>query len=541
MMRKIFNFFINNSKKQKKAIISFVILSFFYSLLSLLGPYISGSFIDALVAMKTYNELLVYCASFSLISITGITLSYISNMVYIRIYTKVNNHMINNSIKELMVAAYPALESYDKAYLAQLISNDTSIITKFSLTCMKNSLVNIIQFLVPIFILFSINIYIGILLFGLSIIYFITYILFKNPLYNSNLMFKNSQSKYFNGIFERINNIKFIRLNSLYNYFDRRFYKIFDIFYKDSINFQKVSFCFASIDQIIMLIAQIILYILGGYLVIDKEITIGEFSIIITYFNMVIIAIRYFFSLAQETQGAYVSLGRINSITEIPKSIIGKRTLNTLENIIFEKFSIEINNKKIINNFSYTFKSGVIYGIKGVNGSGKSTLLQSILGVYNNYKSGQLIINNIDILDIDNLDFCSKYTAYLEQDIILTDDTLKSNILFGNKDIIPNKYCAYNLLEIDQIVSKLPNGIDTKIGDQNANLSGGEKQRIAIVRTLLKDRKIILLDEPSSALDNMMCNQLLKILKNEKSKDKIILIATHDNNVLGICDEIIEV
>lgn len=540
-MRRIFKFFIKNSRKQKKAIFVFVILSFFYALLSLLGPYISGSFIDALVAMKTYNELLVYCAIFSLISIIGIALSYINNMVYIRIYTKVNNYMINNSIKELMSASYLDLESYDKAYLAQLISNDTSIITKFSLTCMKNSLVNIIQFLVPVIILFSINIYIGILLSGLSIIYFITYVLFKNPLYNSNLKFKNSQSEYFNSIFERINNIKFIRLNSLYNYFGKRFFHVFDVFYKDSINFQKVSFCFASIDQIIMLIAQIILYILGGYLVIDKEITIGEFSIIITYFNMVIIAIRYFFSLAQETQGAYVSLGRINSIHTIPKSMNGKKAINTLENIVFENFSIEINNKKIINNFSYTFEKGVIYGIKGVNGSGKSTLLQSILGVYNNNKYGRLIINNIDILDIDNLDLCSQYTAYLEQDIILTDDTLKNNILFGNEDIIPNKYFAYDLLEIDQIVSKLPNGLDTKIGDQNANLSGGEKQRIAIVRTLLKDRKIILLDEPSSALDNKMCNQLLEILKNEKSRDKIILIATHDKNVLGICDEIIEI
>lgn len=540
-MKKIFEYFLFNSKTQKKAIILFVFLSFLYSILSLLGPYISGTFIDALVEMKTYNELLVYCIIFSLISILGILLSYITNMVYIRIYTKVNNHMINNSVNTLISVSYPELESYDNAYLTQLISKDTSIIARFSLTVMKNCLVNIIQFIVPLVILFIINIYIGMLLFCLSLVYFITYVLFKNPLYNNNLKFKNYQSQYFNSIFERINYIKFISLNSLLNYFDKRFSKSFDIYRNASISFQKVSFCFASIDQIIMLIAQIILYVLGGYLVIDKKISIGEFSIIITYFNMVIISIRYFFGLAQETQDAYVSLGRVESINGIPKNISGEKKVKKVENINFMHLSIEMNNIKIIDDFSYLFKSSKIYGIKGINGSGKSTLLQSILGIYNNYKSGQIIIDDFDISEIDKLDLCSNFIAFLEQEIVLIDDSLKNNLVFGNTEYNLDEYYAYNLLNISQIVSKLSNGIDTKIGEQNANLSGGEKQRIAILRTLLKDKKVILLDEPTSALDNCMRNQLIKILKKEKSKGKIIIIATHDDDILKICDEIIRI
>lgn len=187
--------------------------------------------------------------------------------------------------------------------------------------------------------------------------------------------------------------------------------------------------------------------------------------------------------------------------------------------------------KKIINNFSYSFSCGKIYAISGKSGSGKSTLL-SIIAKLITY-DGKIFYNNINIKEIK--DFTFKYISFVLQSYQLFDKlTAFENVCLNhyliNKNVL--KYKISTLFEVFKIKECLYEKV--------SKLSGGQKQRVAIIKALIKDSKILLLDEPTSALDSNTANILFDYLNNIK-ENKIIILVSHDQKLINKCDEIINI
>ncbi|GFR34195.1 ATP-binding cassette domain-containing protein [Thermobrachium celere] len=132
--------------------------------------------------------------------------------------------------------------------------------------------------------------------------------------------------------------------------------------------------------------------------------------------------------------------------------------------------------------------------------------------------------------------------AVVEQEPTLLSSSIKNNILFGvSQNKIKNQDINYwfKKFNLYDFIIGLPNHYDYNIGENSKNISGGQKQKLAIIRALLKRPQIIILDEPTSSLDKIGKNVLIEILQNIK-KDRIIIIITHDNDIFKICDEVIE-
>ena len=183
--------------------------------------------------------------------------------------------------------------------------------------------------------------------------------------------------------------------------------------------------------------------------------------------------------------------------------------------------------RKVVNRFSYTFTKGKIYSIVGPSGCGKSTLLSIISGNLKNY-SGKVIFNNHNIKKMKNYTFNDVGFVYQSYQLIDNLTTYENAILpfiLTNKEINNIKV---NVLFKEFNIYHLK---DNKVKD----LSGGEKQRIAIVKTLLKNPKILLLDEPTSALDKETALLFVEHL-NKIKKDKIIIMVTHDERLANSCD-----
>lgn len=189
----------------------------------------------------------------------------------------------------------------------------------------------------------------------------------------------------------------------------------------------------------------------------------------------------------------------------------------------------------VIDDFSYMFESGKIYGIIGASGSGKSTLL-NMIGKLDNPTEGKIVYYYND-----EIDKRSKTLLYRNRISYL----FQNYALIDNKTVKQNLDIAFEYMKIknkDEVMEKalekvgLHNCLNMKI----FTLSGGEQQRVALARILLRNNDIILADEPTGNLDHLNARIIFNIFEELKQQGKTIIIATHDMGFLDICDKKIE-
>lgn len=210
-----------------------------------------------------------------------------------------------------------------------------------------------------------------------------------------------------------------------------------------------------------------------------------------------------------------------------------------------KKYNIGKANEIIaLSNISLEINDGEMVAIVGASGAGKSTLLNQIALLDDSDKlNGEIIIDGKNIKEVDKdkrNKFRVQHLGYIVQDFALIDDyTVYENIelalLFSGKKYIKK--------EIDVLILTTCKNlhIDKYIDTLIKNLSGGEKQRVAIARTLVTNVKNILADEPTGQLDKKTSNEIINILKNLKKDGKSIIIVTHNDEIAKVCDRIIHI
>ena len=279
--------------------------------------------------------------------------------------------------------------------------------------------------------------------------------------------------------------------------------------------------------------------ILGGYLMYHNRITVGTAIIIIQLSTHIVGPVKTSISLINQIKSVSLIAKKIEDILKSSSEDIEE---NNLENF---KNCIEINNltfsyneeRKALDNINLVFEKNKKYAIVGESGCGKSTLIKLLMRYYNDYE-GSIKIDDNDLKSIYSSDLY-KNMSMIQQNVFMFDDTIKENIkLFANySDEKVIKACKrsgiYNLIE------RLPKGIDSLVGENGSKLSGGEKQRIAIARSLINDTQILILDESTSALDNETAYNLESSLL--ELDDLTLIVVTHKliKNILLNYDEII--
>lgn len=218
------------------------------------------------------------------------------------------------------------------------------------------------------------------------------------------------------------------------------------------------------------------------------------------------------------------------------------KRLNNFHSIEFKDVSFKYdtkNSEKIIfKDLNLKIMANQFIGIKGISGSGKSTFIDLFTNLIQP-DNGKIIINedlNIEDLGVN----WRKKIGYVTQQSFLIDDTIKNNITFGEKldESKIKKVIKFSFLEKDIEMMKI--GLDTRVGENGNNLSGGQIQRLMLARSIYNDRQILILDEPTSSLDKKNENDFFEYLNTLKSKYTIILIS-HEDKHFRNCDKIFEV
>lgn len=230
---------------------------------------------------------------------------------------------------------------------------------------------------------------------------------------------------------------------------------------------------------------------------------------------------------------------RLEDIMSIKEETVGSTLINRVDEIKIENVYFSIFNKPILANLNLDFKKGHIYIIKGKNGAGKSTLVKLITGIYIDEFNGKVLYNDIPIQNINMYEARRNQIGILEQEPFLFDDSIRYIISLGDENYDQSTFLKLSeQLNLNDFWNKQLHGLESQVGENATAISGGEKQKIAILRAFLKNPNVIILDEPTSALDSASIEGLKGLILEAKS-NKIIVLITHETSLDDLADKII--
>ena len=312
--------------------------------------------------------------------------------------------------------------------------------------------------------------------------------------------------------------------------------------YELAANKSRHSLSLLNIAQIIVIMSGItIMLVMTAFGIRSNDISIGGFVVINAYMLQLYQPLNFLGSVYREIQQSLVDMENMFNLLDEKSKVkdsLKQLKINSKTEIKFSNISFGYDERRtVIKDISFEVPNGKKVAIVGPTGAGKSTISRLLFRFYDP-TNGSIYINDENINSISQHSL-RKIIGVVPQDTVLFNDTIHYNISYGDpkasEDDIIN---AAKNADIHNFVISLPDGYETIVGERGLKLSGGEKQRVAIARTFLKNPKILFFDEATSALDSSTEKEIQKNLEN-MSKDKTTLIISHRLSTAAYADNII--
>lgn len=509
-----------------------------FSVLSIFIALIGKQLIDNLLTMNSsviIKAIVISISAYIVGAILGFFTSYLERYVIDKFKIKLQIAFYDNMQRSEFIF-FSNLSSGDVYYR---MFTDIGTMVDFYLNLLITIPIKLIVFIIACGIMFSWSYQLTLAIIGLVLLQLIVMLIFRKPIKKRAEIALESEQSLISKINEDVLKSDICRSLALEEYNLKQIDSFFEISRKNKLKSAKVSLLYSSIVGLTSQIINICLLLLGIYFIYNESMTIGMLMGISMLAGYIYQPLNDFFRMIISYQPTIVSFNRFNEFNS-------KLDTNRLSgNNEFIRGSINLNNiyfgysnNLVINNFSALINDGAITLLRGDNGTGKTTIMRLLTRALNPM-SGNITIAGSDIKNIMYEDYRKNVIALCSTPILLN-GSLRENINAGMDfsddeimDVI-EKCC------LTGVVSKLNDGLDTKLGITGSGLSQGEMQKLSLARVLIRTPQILILDEPISHIDEQSVEDILNVLSDyNKNKDKIIIIISHDNRTEQIADYII--
>ena len=310
---------------------------------------------------------------------------------------------------------------------------------------------------------------------------------------------------------------------------------------KQNIIVSEIESRFMPLAQLFMMISFTIALLYGGYLVSTGAIQVGDVIAFQVYMGAIMWPMFMIGDIITNYKRGKVATERINEVLKHDDEIErdGTKVLETIESIQFIDFNFTYPGEvtPLLKEINLTLHKGETLGIVGKTGSGKTTLLMQLLHQFP-YRGEKLLINGEPLIEYEPQSVAG-HLAYVPQEHTLFSRTIRENMLFGKEDATDEEiWEALTLASFDGDVKRMPDGLDTMVGEKGVSLSGGQKQRLSIARAFLRNRECLILDDALSAVDAKTEREIIAHLQEERG-GCMNIISAHRLSAIRHADEII--
>lgn len=336
-------------------------------------------------------------------------------------------------------------------------------------------------------------------------------------------------SEYLHGVIQ-------IKINRKEKFFLDNFGRTIDEYTQSAKEIKKYTAISYGVGGFIRTLLPISVLIFGAILIIRGKLLLGYLFAFYSYLDYLYEPMK---NLSDWYTGLNVSIGMSDRVLNFLEYDLEEDTglkIKGIKTLEFKDVSFTYDGKKqVLNNMNFKLESGDIVGIIGPSGSGKSTIIDIILKIWDTY-SGEVLINEVELKDINRASYY-EHLSLVEQEPFIFRDTILRNIQFEDNKINEK---VLKMSEISEMVENKKDKLNHSLTTRGGNLSGGEKQRIALARALYTDADILILDEFTSALDNETEEKIVKNIEKLRDEGKIVIIITHRKSPLSITNKIID-
>lgn len=435
------------------------------------------------------------------------------------------------------------MKFYSMRDTGEIISrfNDASsirdIVSEASLTIMMDTIMAVVGAVV----LFNSNKLLFLISVVMLILYGIIVFIYNKPIKKINRKIMEMNSKVTSQFIETINGIETIKAFNQEENEKEKTDKLYRKFLKRVFNGGVLSLSQQTVTMFVAVVGELVILWVGAMYVIKGELTIGElitFNALLGYF---IEPIKNLINLQPSIQTAVVAADRLGEILDIApeySSEQGKANNKIeFEKILISNLDFRYGTRDLVlKNINLEILCGEKIAFVGESGSGKTTLAKLFIRLYEQEK-GSIKFDSCDIREF-SINQIRNSVSYISQNTFLFSGTIKENLLFGNSNTNDNDLSRVcKMCELEEYINSLPLKYNTRIEENGKNLSSGQKQRLAIARALIKNPKILIMDEATSNLD-YITEKTIENTINKFSANMTTIIIAHRLSTIKDCDKI---
>ncbi|MCH7484949.1 MAG: ABC transporter ATP-binding protein [Chloroflexi bacterium] len=289
-------------------------------------------------------------------------------------------------------------------------------------------------------------------------------------------------------------------------------------------------------------ISQLVILSFGGYLVLEGQLTAGEFVAFFQYLNMLIFPVQSLGELVPSGQRAMTSAARVWNVLRQRPTVAGTPHAGPMPegkgDLVFEDVQFAyLEGYPVLRDFNLRIPAGSSVALVGPTGCGKTTVAKLLPRFYE-VQSGQILIDGANIRDI-RIDDLRRNVGLVFQDTFLFSDSIRNNIAYGNVDASDDEIeRAAKVAQASEFIERLPDGYDTVVGEQGFSLSGGQRQRVAIARAVLMQPRVLILDDATSSLDARMEDEIRDALRRVM-EGRTTIIISHRLSTIALADQVV--
>lgn len=474
--------------------------------LPLIVRYITDAVIED-IALLTTRTILTIGASYLVLRIIDALANYYMASVGHIMGTKMETSMRRDLFNHLQKLSYSYYDDTKVGTIMSRITSDLFDVTEFAHHCPEEFFIAGIKIIVSFTILCFVNVPLTLLLFAVIPVMALCLNYFKKRMKEGFRQSRVVVGELNSQIEDSLLGIRVVKSFANEPIEEKKFKKGNEKFLEIKSKVYKYMGSHSSINRASEGLMYIVIVVAGAFFLVKGKIEAPDYIAYLLYIGTLLTSIRKIIDFAEQFQRGMTGIERFNEIMDTEPTICNKENAKELVvtdgTIDFKNVSFRYSEEteEILSDVSISITSGESVALVGPSGGGKTTICNLIPRFYE-ATEGSITIDGTDIRDV-TLKSLRENIGIVQQDVYLFSGTVRENIEYGKPGATDEEiWEAARLAGADEFIKKLPDGIDTYVGERGVKLSGGQKQRISIARVFLKNPKILILDEATSALDN---------------------------------------